>query len=222
MTSSSWADLIKDASASGASFEPLPDGIYDLKVVEASTATTAKGKTMYKVKAEVQTGPHARRLLWDNLVVSPESPNAMAFFFRKLKAIGLGHEFFATEPTDAAIVAALSGRQFRGKVGSRTYNEKTSNEIQEYLPATQGGLPAGAVAPGVPAPAAPAQAPAAPPAAAPAAPAPAPQAAPQPFPQAPAAPAPAAPAPASPWDNTPTVPAAPGEQGGFAAPATPF
>jgi hypothetical protein len=218
MTSSSWADLIKDASASGASFDPLPDGVYDLKVVEASTATTAKGKTMYKVKAEVQTGPHARRLLWDNLVVSPESPNAMAFFFRKLKAIGLGHEFFSTEPTDAAIVAALSGRVFRGKVGSRTYNDKTSNEIQEYLPATQGGLPAGAVAPGAPAPAAAAPV-AAPPAAAPA-PAPAPQG----FPQAPAAapaPAPAAPAPASPWDNTPTAPQAP-DAGGFAAPATPF
>lgn len=221
MTSSSWADLIKDASASGASFDPLPDGVYDLKVVEASTATTAKGKTMYKVKAEVQTGPHARRLLWDNLVVSPESPNAMAFFFRKLKAIGLGHEFFSTEPTDAAIVAALTGRQFRGKVGSRTYNDKTSNEIQEYLPATQGGLPAGAVAPGAPAPAA---APAVAPAAPAAAPAPAPAPAPQGFPQAPAAapaPAPAAPAPASPWDNTPTIPQAP-DSGGFAAPATPF
>lgn len=215
MTSSSWADLIKDAQSSGGGgFEPLPDGVYDLKVIEASTATTAKGKTMYKIKAEVQTGPHARRLLWDNLVVSPESSGAMAFFFRKMTALGLGKEFFGTEPTDSAITQALTNRLFRGKVGTRTYNDKTSNEITEYLAAAS-SVPG---VPGVPtaAPAVPAAAPVAAPAAPVAAPAP------QGFPPAaPAAPqaAPPAPAPASPWETTPGAPAAPA---GFEAPPTPF
>lgn len=195
MTSSSWQDLIKDASsAGGGGFEPLPDGIYDLKIVEATTATTGKGKTMYKLKTEVQTGPHARRLVWDNLVVSPESPNAMSFFFRKMKALGLGHEFFATEPNDGQITSALVNRTFRGKLGTRTYNDKTSNEIQEYAPAANAGLPAGVQVPGA--------APAAPPAAAPQA-------------------APAAAPPASPWDNAPAAPpAAPAP--GFEAPVAPF
>ena len=206
MANLNWGDLVKDASAGG-NFEPLPDNDYDFKVVEASTTTTQTGKTMFKLKAEVQTGPYAKRLIWDNLVVSPDSPNALGFFFGKMKALGLGAEFFATSPSNAQIEAALLNRTFRGTVGSRVYNGENRNELKRYSPSQNAGP---AFAP--PAAAAPQIAKDAP------APAPAPQAAPAPQTAPAPAPAPqAAPAPAesSPW-NQPA-------DGGFGAPPeTPF
>lgn len=197
MAAENWLDLIKDAGASS-TFQPLPDGDYDLKVVEVTATETSNHKPMYKLKAEVQTGPHAGRFVWDNLVVSKESPKALGFFFRKMSALGLGQEFFQSQPTDATIVQNLQGKPFRGKIGSRLDNTNTQrNEIREYHAAV-GGYAAPS-APAVPPPAAaPVQAA---PVAAP--PAPAPAVAPPP----PAAP----PAAASPWDasGAPAVAAPP-------------
>jgi hypothetical protein len=87
MGSVNWADLVKDnannPNAGGGDFSPLPPGDYNLKVVQADVAQTQGGKTMFKVRAEVQDGPNAKRLLFDNLVVSPESVGAMGIFFRR-------------------------------------------------------------------------------------------------------------------------------------------
>jgi hypothetical protein len=55
VSSRNWADLIKDAGDAG-SYEPLPDGDYDLVVVEATATTSQSGKTMFKVKAQVEGG----------------------------------------------------------------------------------------------------------------------------------------------------------------------
>ena len=196
MTNSlNWGDLVADAG-DGGNFAPIPDGDYDLKVVEAPHSITGTGKTMFKLKAEVQTGAHAKRLLWDNLVISPENANAMGFFFRKMAALGLTREYFQSNPTNDQIASALKGRSFKAKVGSRVWNGDTKNELSTYYPATAGGTPQfqGAAA--------------TPPAAAPA-PAAAPPAAPAAPPAAPAAP-PAAPVTSADlWGNAGVAPAAP-------------
>lgn len=170
MSQLNWSELIKEAASSTTSYEPLPDGDYELKVLEAAVATTSTGKTMFKVKSEVQSGPHARRFLWDNLVISPENSTAMGIFFSKMGALGLGADFFAQNPANEQIAQAMNGRTFRGTVGSRPYNGEIRNEFKRYLPA-QANVPTTPVAPAsAPAPA-PAPAPAAAaPAAAPVAP----------------------------------------------------
>ncbi len=198
MSSLNWADLINEAGDVG--YEPLPDGDYDLTVVEASAKVTQTGKTMFALKAQVLTGAHAKRLVWDNLVVSTDNPNALAIFFRKMGALGLGREFFAASPSNAQIEQAIVGRQFRAQIGSRTWQGQKKNEIKAYYSINpQAAAASAAQAPAAPAPAptpaaAPAPTPA--PAAAPAAPAPEAAAAPEPAPAA--APAPEAAAPAAP------------------------
>ena len=167
MSTLNWGDLVKDAGES-ASYEPLPDGDYDLTIVEATAKVSQSGKTMFAVKAQVTTGAHAKRLIWDNLVVTPDNSAALGMFFRKMGALGLGREFFASNPSNAQIEAALKGRSFRAQVGSRTWQGNKKNEIKMYYAA------AAAAASAAPA-AAPAPAPA--PAAAPVAAAPAPVAA---------------------------------------------
>jgi hypothetical protein len=228
MTNLSWDDLVKDAGDVG-SFEPLPESDYDLEIKDAKFKPTKTGKKMYEITCKVVGGAHNGRQVWDNLVVSPDSPNALAFFFRKMAALGLTVDYFKTNPSDEAIVAALRGRRFRGHVGFRTYNGEKRNELQKYYPATGGGVPEmpGAGAP--PAPAAAPPAPAAPPvAAAPPAPAPAPAPAAAPAPavdpwtgQAPAAAPAAAPAPPAPAPEAaaPPPPPAPAPAPAPAAPA---
>ena len=191
MSSLNWGDLVKEAGDIG-SYDPLPDGDYDLTIIEATAKVSQSGKTMFAVKAQVQTGAHAKRLVWDNLVVSTDNPTALGIFFRKMNALGLNKDFFATSPSNAQIEQALKGRSFRAQVGSRTWQGQKKNEIKAYY-SVAAASPVAPVAAAAPAPA-PAPAPAAAPA-----PAPAPAAAPvAEAPVAEAVPAPAAP-PAAPF-----------------------
>jgi hypothetical protein len=184
MSTLNWGDLVKEAGDVG-SYDPLPDGDYDLKVLEATAKVSQSGKTMFAVKAEVQVGAHAKRLVWDNLVVSTDNPTALSIFFRKMNALGLGRDFFASSPSNAQIEQALKGRTFRAQVGSRTWQGQKKNEIKAYYSvAAASSVPTAPVAAAAPAPA-----PAPAPVAAPAAEAPAPAPAPAPIAEAAAPPA---------------------------------
>lgn len=222
-----WLDLLNEAKQNGGQqdFGPIPAGEYHLKVVDAETRQTQTGKTKYTIKAQVQAGPHSTRLIWDDLIVSPESSAAMGFFFRKMKAIGLDEAFWATSPTDDQITAALRDREFLGKVKIDSYGGKDRNQIDGYKPIA--AVSAGGFIPPAPqaagAPTAPpfggAQAPA--PQAAPVA-APAPQAAPAPM-QAPApAPTPQAAPAQDPWATAPAPAPAPAAPAAPAFPNPPF
>ena len=171
MSTLNWGDLVKEAGEVTTGYDPLPDGDYDLMVVEATAKVSQSGKTMFAIKAQVQNGAHAKRLVWDNLVVTPDNSAALGMFFRKMYALGLGREFFATNPSNAQIEQAIRGRSFRAQVTSRTWQGQKKNEIKQYYASAAS---AAAAAPAVAAAPAPAPAPA--PAAAPA-PAPAPAAA---------------------------------------------
>lgn len=202
MSGLNWGELVADAGTSTNSYEILPDGDYDVKVVEASHTLTAKGKTMFKVKLQVLTGPYANRFLWDNLVISPESQTALGIFFRQMKALGLDQEYFKRNPSNDQVVGSINGAAVRVKVSHRQYNGEDRNEIKQYNAVASGN--GGGVFPGQP---------------------PIPQGQPQPpqqaapqYQQAPQPPQQQAPQPvASPWDTTPQQGA-----GGQPAPVTPF
>ena len=83
MSSLNWGDLVKDAGDVG-SYEPLPDGDYDLVVLEGVAKQTQSGKTMFSTKSQVEGGPHNKRLVWDNLVITTGNPNALGIFFAKM------------------------------------------------------------------------------------------------------------------------------------------
>lgn len=176
MSTLNWAELIKSAGDVSSNYEALPDGEYDLTVIEATAKVTTSGKTMFSLKTQVNGGPYNNRLVWDNLVISPENENALKIFFAKMNALGIPQDYFmrVPTPTNGEIEQVLVGRKFRGSIGSRVYNGKKSNEIRRYhslgqqAAAAQPAGPVGAagpssapVAPPPPPPAAP-QAPAAP------------------------------------------------------------
>jgi len=169
MSSVNWSELLSEAAeATGGSYDPLPDGEYEFKVIETSATTTQTGKPMFKLTAEVQTGAHAKRRVWDNLVISPENKTALSIFFGKMKALGLNEEYFRQNPPAEQVASAMLNRTFRGQVGSRPWNNETRNEIKRYAPVLASSAPASAPVASAPAPApapafaAPAPAPAAP------------------------------------------------------------
>ena len=153
MTQLNWNELLQAADSSGGGdYTPLPDGVYELKIIESNPAMSSTGKVMIKVKAEVQSGPHARRLVWDNIVISPENPKSMGIFFSQMGSLGLGKEYFSQQPNNDQIASAMRDRLFRGQIGIRQWNGQDRNEINRYMPMASDSMPAMVSAP-APAPA---------------------------------------------------------------------
>ena len=161
-TGVNWKDLMQ---ASGGSFEPLPVGDYEVKVIKAEAASTSTGKLMYKMTMDVVSGPHTNRKVWTNQTLSPENPNALAMFFNAMGALGLDADFFNTNPSPDAVAQALVGRyavvslkqrEWNGSMRNEVTAIKKSNRASSMFPGVGGGT-----APSFPAPtAAPAPAPA--------------------------------------------------------------
>jgi hypothetical protein len=215
----SWNDLLDDAGGAGNDFEPLPEGDYDLVITKSEALQTKNGKTMYKVQCSVEQGPHKGRTVWNNFVISPESPTALSIFFRQMNVLGLDRAYWQSDPSDHQVAEKLKGARFRGQLITRSFNGQESNEIKQFF--TPRALAAGpGSGPSAPAPAAaPPAAPA--PAPAPAFAAPAPAAAPpQPAPPAPAA-APPAPIQQEAAAPPPAPAAPPVEPAAVAAPPAP-
>jgi len=141
MASLNWSELVNKAGTNNSSLEPLPDGDYELKVIEAEHRRSQSGKNMYKVTTEVQGGPYAGRRIWDNLVIDPGNETGINMFFMKMGILGLNKQFFESNPTDAQVEQALTGRPFRATVGQRTYNGQIYNDIKKYHKSSNQGVP---------------------------------------------------------------------------------
>lgn len=169
------------------SFEPLPDGEYELVCLEATPTVASTGKDMIKAKWQVESGPHAGSKVFDQYVFSPDSDNSLSFFFQHMRHFGLDETFFSSLPPNSGmepVAAALPGRKCRMQLGQRIWENRPRNEVLRIMPPSSPNPIAAAsgAVPGI---------------AQPAAAAPAPAAVPQ-VPQAPAAPAPAVQQPAAP------------------------
>lgn len=131
-----WLDLQK--AAGDAAFTPLPNDVYDVFVDEAEATKTSTDKDMIKVKFKVQNGPHEGRGIFNQFVISPDSANALAFFFRHMAALGLDEAFFAANPPLQHVAATLVGRACRIKVSTREYQGQDRNQVDQVLPPTPG------------------------------------------------------------------------------------
>src|SRR5690606_4639748 len=152
MTVMSWDELIK---SSAGSFDPLPNGHYDVVCVSAEAAQTQNGKAMVKAKFRVQGGPHDGRHIWHQFVISPENPNALSFFFQHMEVFGMDENFFAqlppanahlgaNDPSLPRIASTMLNRPARVTVNQRSWNGQMRNNITA-IKAPHG--PAGTVAP---------------------------------------------------------------------------
>lgn len=130
-TAFSFSDLQKVAKEAG--FSLVPDGEYDAVIDKgAKTKKSGNGKDMIVVKWKIAAGP-VKGSVFQNFVISPESPGALAYFFGDMKKLGLDDDFFAALPAGEAglkrVAEALEGRAAKITVGHREWNGSDRNEI---------------------------------------------------------------------------------------------
>lgn len=185
----SWSSLMDEAKEVSNTFELLEDNTYQFVIKDLpKVSQTSTEKTRYTINPSVEVGPRANARIFHDFIISPESPKAMAFFFRDMQALGLDAAFFATNPSDEAILRALVGRRFTADAYKETYNGKEKNRLRN-IRAAVGTAPTGPAGPAIAGPAS--------------------IAAGGGFPTPQAAPAPVAPAPVAPAPVAPQVIAAP-------------
>lgn len=140
MTTSSFGNLVQKAQEAGSGFDLLPDGPYLAKIIESEFKHSANGKPQIKTRWEVIQGPHAgAKGLWNYFTLTIENPNAVAIFFRQLKALGITQEFLDAlseldnETAVKHIAGALEGRVAAIKV--KVDHEYQNNKIDRINPA---------------------------------------------------------------------------------------
>lgn len=139
MASANFSDLLKAAEDAG--FSNCPPGTYDVRVAEGVAKTTSAGKDMIVVKFEILGGPHGGRKVPNNFVISPENANALGFFFRHMRAMGLDAAYFSQNPAPAKVAADLVGKTCRIEVGTRTWNGEEREDVKKILPADASATP---------------------------------------------------------------------------------
>jgi hypothetical protein len=113
------------------SYDPIPDGEYVLKALDAEEKTTAKGDGSYiKVKFEVANGDYAGRFIWQNFNVNNPSEKAQRIGRQQIVAWAT-----ACGKPDANDTDKLLDAKFKAAVsiekGTGGYSD--SNRIKAFL-----------------------------------------------------------------------------------------
>ena len=131
MTSMPWSELIKDAEAGGVG-EPVPEGPYRVEITKAEAKNASTGKQMIVVTMKILEGPYAGRPLWNNFVITNDNPNALAWFFKHMAALGFNKDFFALNPSLETLATQMVGRRAMVQAGVRNWNNEVRNEIKSF------------------------------------------------------------------------------------------
>jgi hypothetical protein len=156
-----FADLAKEAEGA---FEPVPVGTYECVVNSAELKAASTGKNMYALTYKIQDGPHAGRILFNNVTISPDNPNAMRMFFKNMLAMGIGRDFWDSNPSlgsvcgmleGAPVVVTIAHKEWAGEMREDVKRLAKSQSVRTSMPGSGGAIPnipmpASAVAPGVP------------------------------------------------------------------------
>lgn len=124
-------DVTEVEVSAPAEYDPIPEGEYILKAVDAEEKATSRGDGSYfKVKFEVVRGEHAGRLLWQNFNVNNPSEKAQRMARQQIAAWAIACGKPNADDTDK-----LLGKPFAATVviepGTGGY--KPSNKIKVFL-----------------------------------------------------------------------------------------
>ena len=113
---------------------PLPDGEYLCRIERVECSQSQYGDEMWNMRLAVQGGPHAGRVIYDNLAFSAESLPRVKLLCACIK-LDLSGELDLTPEM-------LRGRDVRVRVGTEKYQGRARNKVffDGYAPA-QGETP---------------------------------------------------------------------------------
>jgi hypothetical protein len=164
MPAMDWKTLMNAAEEGAKEFALLDEGMYSFVIKDAAkVGQTSKENPKFSINPSVESGERANARVWHDFSVSDSAYAMKNYFFGELAALGLGPDFFDTNPTEQQIAQALQGRRFVAEVYHEDGNDgKKRAKIRNLQPPTgaapsagvPGGLPAAPVAAstGLPAP----------------------------------------------------------------------
>ena len=125
------SDVAPDTGSTGGSYDPIPEGEYILKALDAEEKTTSAGTGSYiKAKFEVVKGEFAGRLIWQNFNINNPSEKAQRIGRQQLVAWST-----ACGKPDADDTDKLLEKPFRAAVSIEkgTGGYADSNRIKAFL-----------------------------------------------------------------------------------------
>ena len=128
-----WEALAKDAKSATTSYEPAPEGNYNLTVTEAKVEVVpSSGNTKFATSMVIDSGPFKGKRVWHDFVVARENKKALSIFFGNMSVFGMPFEFFDANTPDEAIVANILNKRISADLIVDTYNpEKPKNKIDK-------------------------------------------------------------------------------------------
>lgn len=139
-----WGELMAGGAAD---FQPVPKGNYDVYVDTAEPKQSTTGKLMFALKYKIETGPQAGRTIFNNITLTTDNPNALRFFFLNMKAMGIGQDFFAQNPSPSVIAQALIGQKCRVEIDHRPYQGQMRENVKSIQ--ASGGIGGALVGPSI-------------------------------------------------------------------------
>ncbi|MBC8409979.1 MAG: DUF669 domain-containing protein [Rhodobacteraceae bacterium] len=126
---------------SGGTFDPLPEGRYNVQVEEATLTTASTGTEMIKSTFIVTEGEFKGRKLWNNFTLTQKS---LVYLYNFMKAAG--STVIDQEDVDEAEVAtSMKGLIVSAFVESTTTNTgNPTNKISKWAPPLEAGATGGA------------------------------------------------------------------------------
>jgi hypothetical protein len=133
MTTLPWSQLMQQAEEAGVA-EALPASIYNCVVSSAAPKAASTGKQMIACTFRVEDGPYANKPVWNNFVIDTKNPNATAYFFRHMAALGIDKSFFAMNPSLEQVAEALKGKRCKLKLSVRQWQGEDRNNVDSVMP----------------------------------------------------------------------------------------
>ena len=109
-------------------FPALPEGVYDVRVLTATHAIAASGNKMLVLNLVVTDGEFTGRRLWEHLVYLPQCE------WRRKEVLAVLTGGRLTGPQTLSL-NSLVNLEAKVRVVQSQYNDKTTNDIADWIPA---------------------------------------------------------------------------------------
>tara|TARA_Y100000034_G_C6852159_1_gene386691 strand:- start:81 stop:509 length:429 start_codon:yes stop_codon:yes gene_type:complete len=133
-------NLKETGKSSGGTFEPLPEGRYNVRVEDSSLTTASTGTQMISTQFVVTDGDFKGRKLWNNFTLTAKS---LVYLYNFLKAAG--STLIDTEDiAEAEVATAMKGMVASAFVEPTTTNTgNPTNKIGKWGPPLTDGAVSG-------------------------------------------------------------------------------
>lgn len=142
MADFNYQALVQEAKDSGASttYEPLPNGEYNVVVDKAEAKQSKKGDPQLVIVFKVTDGPFKGRLMWQYMTFIPGNSVGLAINFRQLDTLG-ATPILEQGGSLAQVGGFLTGKSAIVKTEQRIAGEKVFNDVKDIKKGVASGVP---------------------------------------------------------------------------------